>query len=163
MKKLFYIILFSLCICSCSKDDDMFNEPASIIGTWQDRAYGETFIFGENKVKLITMTGDIINLDYVFTGDEITFTEYVYVDNSDVILSYKNKIKELENEVKTARGESRLALLDRIAYFRSLLYEACLNQSDCVYTYSSKVTKFTFNELSFYIDDTEYNLTRIND
>ena len=28
MKKLFYIILFSLCICSCSKDDDMFSEPA---------------------------------------------------------------------------------------------------------------------------------------
>ena len=78
-------------------------------------------------------------------------------------IKYKNKIKELENEVKTARGESRLALLDRIAYFRSLLYEAYLNQSNCVYTYSSKVTKFTFNELSFYIDDTEYNLTRIND
>ena len=165
MKKLLYLILFSLCICSCSKDDDMFNEPVSnelsIIGVWQDKVYGETFIFGEDKVKLVTMTGEVINLDYVFTGIEIIFTEYIYIDNSESIAKCLMNKKKLEEEVKSARGARREAILDQIAAINSYLAKLYSEQRNEKITYHSPV-KFTSNELTFYIENTEYNLIRIN-
>lgn len=171
MKKLFYIILFSLCICSCSKDDDdIYVQPVdnnitnpSIVGTWKDKDYGETFIFGEDKVKLITMTGDVIDMEYVFTGEEIIITEYIYIDNSESIAKCLITKKKLEEEVKSARGERMEAILDQIVEINLYLAKLYSEQRNEKITYHSTVTKFTFNELSFYIDDTEYNLTRIND
>lgn len=166
MKKLFYIILFSLCICSCSKDDDMFNEPASnelsIIGVWKDKVYGETFIFGEDKVKLITMTGDVIDMEYVFTGEEIIITEYIYIDNSDSIAKCLLNKKKLEEEVKSARGARREAILDQIVQINLYLAKLYSEQRNEKITYHSPVNKFTSNELSFYIENTEYDLIRIN-
>ena len=166
MKKLFYIILFSLCICSCSKDDDMFSEPASnelsIIGVWKDKVYGETFIFGEDKVKVITMTGEVIDMEYVFTGEEIIITEYIHIDNSESITKCLITKKKLEEEVKSARGARREAIIDQIVEINSYLIKLYSEQRNEKITYHSPVNKFTSNELSFYIENTEYNLIRIN-
>lgn len=164
MKKLFYIILFSLCICSCSKDDDdIYEQPEdiSIMGTWKDKDYGETFIFYENEVEIITEK-ERFYLEYIFTGKDITFIEYEYNDNSYEISYYKKKIKEIEKEVKTAGGKRKSELLDQLITIQNLLDKAYSNQKIKVATYFSDV-EFTGNELSFGIGKKEYDLTRINE
>ena len=159
MKKLFYIILFSLCICSCSKDDDMFN--ISIVGTWQDKVSGDVFVFGENEVKITDEYGEFY-LEYVFTGKEITFIEYEYYDIGYEISYYHRKIKEIEKQLETARGKKKDELLDQLIAIKSLIREVYNNDKKEIWRCFSTINKFTSNELSFYFDNKECNLIRIN-
>ena len=161
MKKLFYIILFSLCICSCSKDDDIFNMSISIIGTWQDKVSGDTFVFGENDVKITDKYGEYY-LEYVFTGNEITFIEYEYYDIGYEISYYNRKIREIEKQLETAKGKKKDELLDQLITIKSLIREAYNDDKKEIWRCFSTINKFTSNELSFYIENTEYDLIRIN-
>ena len=98
----------------------------SLFQTWGKSLADWTQQIGSQIQSLYSQFNDIMNLKYDMEEEELNreqeqldkeseMIEKAYDKQAEIVQKYKDKINDTEDELKTARGERRLALIDGLA------------------------------------------------
>lgn len=98
----------------------------SLFQTWGKSLADWTQQIGSQIQSLYSQFNDIMNLKYDMQEEELNreqeqldkeseMIEKAYDKQAEIVQKYKDKINDTEDELKTARGERRLALIDGLA------------------------------------------------
>ena len=98
----------------------------SLFQTWGKSLADWTQQIGSQIQSLYSQFNDIMNLKYDMEEEELNreqeqldkeseMIEKAYVKQAEIVQKYKDKINDTEDELKTARGERRLAIIDGLA------------------------------------------------